>query len=99
MRNIEVEKDEKEYVFLKKAKACYKQSYKDKPDATPFEHFLIRLGIIGFNKYLLTGSQFSSPEEDLLWSDITHVIINGYDQWLDVTRIGEEKKLPTGMFG
>ncbi|MDP2755916.1 MAG: hypothetical protein Q8P40_16255 [Nitrospirota bacterium] len=99
MRKIEVEIDDKECAFLDKAKACYEESYKDNPNAPSFEHFLIRLGIIGFNKYLLTGSQFSSPEEDLMWSDITHVIVNGYDQWLDATKIGEEKKLPVGMFG
>jgi hypothetical protein len=76
--------------FIEKAKAIVPKEWSD------FEQFLLRTGIIGFIKYLMTGSVFESEENDAFWHRLAIAIIEGYEEWLNTIKISSP---PGGLYG
>ena len=92
MKEIKVVVDDKEYAFIQKAKEIY-----PKEGVVPFEQFLIRTGMIGFIKHLMTGTIFESEDSDILWHNIFRAILEGYEEWLSKIKV-KEVSIPS-MYG
>ncbi|MEM2294487.1 MAG: hypothetical protein QXQ94_10850 [Candidatus Bathyarchaeia archaeon] len=90
MKEVRVIINDKEWAFIEKAKAVIPKEWGN------FEQFLIRTGIIGFIKYLMTGAVFESEENDIFWHRISVAILEGYEEWLDLIKISAP---PRGLYG
>jgi len=95
MKTIKIEIDDKEYDFIEKARMTWPKT----EEAGAFERFLIRTGIIGFIKHVLTGNMFGSENADATWAGILDIILQGYDEWLSRVKLGAEKMPPSILYG
>lgn len=93
MKEITVSVDDEEYVFIQKAKAKVPKEW------GPFEQFLLRTGMIGFLRYLMTGSVFESEDSDVFWYKIFAAILEGYEKWLSQIEVKDISRPPGGMYG
>jgi len=93
MKEIKILVDDEEYDFIQKAKSKVPKEWGD------FEQFLIRTGMIGFLKYLMTGAVFESEADDALWYSIFKAILEGYEKWLSEIEVKDMSRPPRGLYG
>jgi len=92
LKEIKVSVDDEEYSFIQKAKAIVPKEW------VPFEQFLLRTGMIGFAKFLITGSVFETESDDVLWHNIFLAILEGYEKWLDKVKVKDMSIPPKDMY-
>lgn len=92
MKEIKVSVDDVEYAFIQKAKAKVPKEWGS------FEQFLLRTGMIGFLRHLMTGSVFESEASDTLWYSIFRAILEGYEEWLRTIQVKDISRPPSGIY-
>ena len=93
MKEIKILVDDEEYDFIQKAKSKVPKEWGD------FEQFLIRTGMIGFLRFVMTGSVFESDVSDTIWYSIYEAVLRGYDKWLSQIRIKDISIPPSRVYG
>jgi hypothetical protein len=93
LKEITVSVEDEEYAFIQKAKAILPKEWGD------FEQFLLRTGMVGFIRYLMTGSVFESEDTDNFWHNIFRAILDGYEEWLSKAKVKDISTPPSGLYG
>ena len=99
MPTITIDVSDEEHAFIEGLRSVYRPS-QDRPG---LEQMLLQSGVIGYVRYLLTGSFFEDEDADYTWTKVADAIITGPKQWLEGIAASEQGGAESGrghsMFG